>query len=218
MVPEHWRILKLGDLIEQLDSGVSVNGTDRPATDNEPGVLKISAVTSGVFDPSQNKAIRADEVHRARVSPRADRIIVSRSNTVELVGASAYVESDHPTLFLPDKLWQLEPRGTEIVHMRWLANWLGAAATRTKISALASGSSGSMKNIAKEHLLELEIRVPPIEEQWRVAQALADWDNAIENLKRQADALGQEKRALMGQLLTGKRRLPLTGQTAETTA
>ena len=212
------KTLRLGDLIGQLNSGVSVNGFDRLAMNGEVGVLKVSAVTSGTFDPLRNKAILPDEIERVRVSPRADRIIVSRSNTAELLGASAYIEHDYPTLFLSDKLWQLEPKEPKSVHMRWLANWLSAPATRTRISALASGSSGSMKNIGKDQLLALEIKVPQFEDQERIANALGDWDRSIVGLNFQTEALIREKRVLMNQLVTGKRRLPLKAQPAETTA
>lgn len=205
------QVALLGDLIGALEAGVSVNGLDRTAEQGEAGVLKISAVTSGVFDPSANKAIRPEEVARARVSPRADRILVSRCNTAELLGASVYVDADYPNLFLPDKLWQLEPRSPKVVHMRWLAYWLAAKTTRFKISSLATGSSGSMKNIAKDQLLALAIAVPPYEEQVRIADALADWDEAAENLRLQAKLLADEKLALASRFLHSHRDAPPVG-------
>lgn len=179
MLPEGWSRCRLGDLVSELESGVSVNGLDRPAGQHEVGVLKISAVTSGVFDPNENKAIRADEIARAKSNPLADRIIVSRCNTAQLIGASAYIEKDHRNLFLPDKLWQLQPTSEVQICMRWLANWLATASTRAEISALATGSSGSMKNIAKEPFLNLALSVPPVPEQLRIASILAAWDDAI---------------------------------------
>lgn len=195
------RTVRLEDVVGALDAGVSVNGYDRPALSGEPGVLKISAVTSGVFDPNSNKAIRGDEIMRARVAPKADRILVSRCNTVELIGASAYVEADHPTLFLPDKLWQLEPRSQDLVHMRWLAYWLAAKATRTRISALATGSSGSMKNIGKDQFLGLTLRLPPLSEQVRIADMLASMDAVALNYRKQSQLLTLEKQALARKLM-----------------
>lgn len=207
------RTVRLEDVVGALDAGVSVNGYDRPALSGEPGVLKISAVTSGVFDPNSNKAIRGDEIARARVAPKADRILVSRCNTVELIGASAYVEADHPTLFLPDKLWQLEPRSQDLVHMRWLAYWLAAKPTRTRISALATGSSGSMKNIGKDQFLGLTLRLPPLSEQVRIADMLASMDAVALNYRKQSQLLTLEKQALVRELMfkdTGTRTEALT--------
>jgi type I restriction enzyme S subunit len=197
------RAFQLGDVIKSLAAGVSVNGYDRPAEPEEFGVLKISAVTSGVFIPTANKAIRAEEVDRARVNPKADSILVSRCNTAELLGASAYVDVDYPELFLPDKLWLLEPKSKDLIHMRWLAYWLAARATRTRISALATGSSGSMKNIAKDQFLALTLRVPPLSEQIRVASMLASWDATALNYRKQSRLLGLEKQALAQALMFG---------------
>jgi type I restriction enzyme S subunit len=184
MLPKGWRTKKLRELVSSADAGVSVNGEDRPAGAGEFGVLKISSVTQGVFRPDQNKVIRTEELHRAAVNPMADRILVSRSNTEALVGASAYVACDHTQLFLPDKLWQLHPDSESRTHMRWLAYWLASDATRSSLSKLATGTSGSMKNIGKDQLLSLSVRVPPPAEQNCIADILTTWEKAIATTER----------------------------------
>ena len=40
-----WKNGRIKDLIESLESGVSVNGEDRVPSDDEPAVLKVSSVT-----------------------------------------------------------------------------------------------------------------------------------------------------------------------------
>lgn len=51
------------------------------------------------------------------------------------------------------------------------------------------------------------IPVPEKKEQQKIAQILSAADNEMETLKRQLEHLQQEKKALMQQLLTGKRRV-----------
>jgi type I restriction enzyme S subunit len=194
--------MPLGALVERLNSGVSVNGEDRAAQSDELGVLKISAVTSGTFDPTEHKVVNSAELERVRVSPLRGRIIVSRSNTADLVGASAYVHDDHPRLFLSDKLWQVEPRNPGKVHMPWLAQWLGSAHVRSLLSKLATGTSGSMKNISKDAFLGLTVDVPPTHEQVAIAKALSVWDAAIATTERLLANSQTQKRALMHTLLS----------------
>lgn len=196
MLPKGWSRLKLGELISGVHAGVSVNGEDRPATTNEVGVLKVSCVSTGTFVPIQNKAIQADEIALARTSPKADRVIVSRSNTEALVGASAYIPQNYPDLFLSDKLWQLEPREDGRVFMRWLAYWLASEPVRKVLASLGTGTSGSMKNISKDELLSLWVHVPDYPEQQAIAMAIEAWDSSINgiekllaNSRRQKDAL-----------------------------
>ena len=87
MVPNGWVDGRVEDLLLGLESGVSVNGEDRVLEQNEKGVLKVSAVTYGVFRPYAAKAITSPiELARAKVNPKQGQIIISRSNTEELVG------------------------------------------------------------------------------------------------------------------------------------
>ena len=120
----------------------------------------------------KHKAVLAEEEKRVKTPVRADHIIISRMNTLALVGASAYVAQDYPDLFLPDRLWQLDVKDREQVNVRWLSHLLGWGHTRERIAELASGTSGSMKNIAKSRLLDMAIPLPPILEQKRQAEVV----------------------------------------------
>ena len=103
MVPKGWIDGKIDDLLKGLESGVSVNGEDRPLKPGEKGVLRVSAVSYGNFDSKATKAIFPDDWPRAKINPTAGQVIISRSNTNDLVGASAYIFDTHPDLYLPDK-------------------------------------------------------------------------------------------------------------------
>lgn len=198
MLPKGWLIKKLRALVSSVDAGVSVNGGDRAAEPNEFGVLKISAVTEGVFRPEENKVIRPDELCRAALNPAADRILISRSNTEALVGASAYVAHNYTNLFLPDKLWQLHPDPVNETHMPWLSYWLASDETRSLLSKLATGTSGSMKNISKQQLLSLNVPTPTPVEQRRIASILAIWDQAIGTTERLLANSRTQCQALIG--------------------
>lgn len=205
MVPEGWEEGRVGDLLEKLESGVSVNGEDRPLQPGEFGVLRVSSVTYGTFKPRAAKAIIPKDIARAKCNPRAGQIIISRSNTDELVGASAFVETDYPNLYLSDKLWQTVPKPH--ANMKWLSYVLASKHTRYLLSNLATGTSGSMKNITKDELLTLKASIPPVQEQKKIAQVLSTWDQAITATERLLENSRQRKKGLMQQLLTGKKRL-----------
>lgn len=174
----------MADLIARFDAGVSVNGGDRPAVEDEFGVLKISAVTEGVFRPEENKVVDGIERDRANLNPKRGHLIMSRANTPELVGASAYIHTDHPNLFLSDKLWQFEPRDEVEFSMRWLGFLLSSPAYRKRMADVATGSSQSMKNISQENVRQMVLPVPPLDEQCRIAQLLSEWESAIGKSKQ----------------------------------
>ncbi len=207
MIPEQWEEGVIGTLIDSLEAGVSVNSEDRHREANEVGVLKTSAVTYGIFDPLSHKAVLSSESNRVRVNPRKDNIIISRMNTLALVGASAYVEDDYPALFLPDRLWQTR-RSSRPFSMRWLSYVLATDMMRRRIASGATGTSGSMKNISQSTFLNLRILIPPLPEQHKIAEILGTWDEAIRLTADLIAAKQQRKKGLMQRLLSGEVRFP----------
>lgn len=66
-----------------------------------------------------------------------------------------------------------------------------------------------------ERWLSWPFNIPPLQEQKRIVEILDAATAETELLAKQLDALRQEKRALMAQLLTGKRRVRVDDQTLE---
>ena len=73
------------------------------------------------------------------------------------------------------------------------------------VKSFASGST--TKTITKDDVRRLQIYSPPIEEQNKIAEILSTWDKAIEAVEKLVANSQQQKKALMQQLLTGKKRL-----------
>jgi len=194
-LPVEWSTVTLGDVVEKLAAGVSVNADNRQIGEGEIGVLKTSCVSGGQFVPDEHKAVLADELDRVRTPVRAGSIIISRMNTPALVGANAYVDQDHPDLFLPDRLWQL--RTNDRADCRWLSYSMQSASFRRFIDDIATGTSGSMKNISKERLLQAPLVLPPLDEQRRIAKVLRSVDEAI----AAADGVVREWATTFGTLL-----------------
>ena len=62
-------------------------------------------------------------------------------------------------------------------------------------------------HIRTPEYLDLEIQIPPLLEQQKIAKILSTWDRAISTTECLIDNSTQQKKALMQQLLTGKKRL-----------
>lgn len=67
---------------------------------------------------------------------------------------------------------------------------------------------GGQGNLSADIIKNLQIPLPPLSEQKKIADCLSTWDCAIEKQNALINALTQRKKALMQQLLTGKKRLP----------
>ena len=73
------------------------------------------------------------------------------------------------------------------------------------VKSFASGST--TKTITKDDVRRLKIYTPPLAEQNEIAQILSTWDQAILATEKLLENSQQQKKALMQQLLTGKKRL-----------
>ena len=205
-IPIDWEFCKLSKAIHSISSGVSVNGASRPKNTGEFGVLKTSAVYGARYNPSANKAILDEaEISRAKLSPKAGCLLISRANSPELVGTCSYIDETDDSLFLPDKLWMLV--ANEGFDAKWLNYLLGTALYRHLIDVRSTGTSSSMKNISMPSFKSLPIALPPFFEQKKIAAILSTWDEAINATQALIDKLELRKKGLMQQLLTGKKRM-----------
>ncbi|MEE4143426.1 MAG: hypothetical protein V2I26_01385, partial [Halieaceae bacterium] len=65
-IPAHWELCRIKFVATALDQGRSPIAANTPASPNELGVLKLSAVSKGRFKREENKALReADEQEEA---------------------------------------------------------------------------------------------------------------------------------------------------------
>jgi type I restriction enzyme S subunit len=71
--------------------------------------------------------------------------------------------------------------------------------------------------VNRNDLHTVKVGVPPLQEQCKIAKILSTWDKAIATTEKLIDASKQQKKTLMQQLLTGKKRLidPETGKAFE---
>lgn len=69
------------------------------------------------------------------------------------------------------------------------------------------GGAGRNKTLGQKEFEQLELLLPPITEQIKIVTILSTWDKAISTTERLIDNSKQQKKALMQQLLTGKKRL-----------
>ena len=65
----------------------------------------------------------------------------------------------------------------------------------------------AVPHISSTQINEFNLLLPPLPEQQKIAKILSTWDNAISTTERLIDNSTQQKKALMQQLLTGKKRL-----------
>ena len=78
----------------------------------------------------------------------------------------------------------------------------------TKVKVMQTlGTGSTFKEISKSQISNLQIPLPPLPEQQKIAEILSTVDKRLELLRNKKERLVRIKKGLMNDLLTGKRRV-----------
>ena len=145
--------------VSVIESGKSPKCLAKPREGGDPGVLKLSAISSGVYKETENKALPSGAKVADGKMVRDGDILLARKNTPELVGQSVLVNHTDGNIMFPDIVFRMHvrPEVDEVYLSHALAHPLAGA-----IKSLAHGSAKSMSNIPKSKLTKLLIPLPPL--------------------------------------------------------
>lgn len=182
--PKGWSKSEIKEGVLSITAGWSAKGESYPHGPGEIGVLKISAVTSGRFNPDENKYVHKEDIPKNKklVLPKKGDLIFSRANTRELVAATCIVSEDRNDVFLPDKLWLIETDKC-ILLPEFLNYLIWQPRFKTLLTSQATGTSGSMLNISKQKFEITTAIFPPIEIQESFKNVYWKVQNIIEKLE-----------------------------------
>ena len=149
-----------------------------------------------VYETDKEISLEGIKNSSAEVHP-AETVVLSRDAGVGKSGvmATPMAVSQH---FIA---WKCDNK--EKLHSWYLYNWLQL--NKDEFERQAVGST--IKTIGLPYFKKLRIAVPPFDEQKKIAQILSAWDKAISVTEKLLTNSQQQKKALMQQLLTGKKRL-----------
>lgn len=175
-IENKWDSSILKNCVESLESGKSPSCKNTSRKGSDPGVLKLSALSSGRFLSGENKAMLDGEtIIQAKEVKRGD-ILLARKNTPQLVGSCVLVRENVKNLMFPDIVFRMHPNNS--VNGEYLAALLSGPSYSNKVRGLAHGSNKSMSNIPKSELARLSIPLPPLSLQQQFADFVARVDKS----------------------------------------
>lgn len=166
-LPEGWEWCRLGPLTKAYEAGSSFKCEDREAAGSEWGVIKTSAVTSGVFLEQENKFFQAKAPDDTSAQVRVGDLIFCRaSGSKGLAGKCTIVRECKRNLLLSDKTIRV-PLMPEI-DQEYIALHNDSPQSRAYFDSLGMGKSTSMNNVTKDDLFMKPIPLPPLREQTEI--------------------------------------------------
>ncbi|MDC7704703.1 restriction endonuclease subunit S [Vogesella indigofera] len=149
-------------------------------------------------------SVPPDNSEGVRTALKAGDVLISITADIGIVGWVA------PDIEQPAYINQhiaLARFGSDRVDTRYLAYFLAGTASQRRFISMSDAGAKAGMNLAGVRAV-LAALPPTIDEQNKIAQALADADALIDSLEQLLAKKRQIKQGAMQELLTGKRRLP----------
>ncbi len=168
--------VQLRDVIADLVVGWSPRCLNRPAGENEWGILKLSAVTSGYLKPSENKALPPGAESKPELEVKRGDVLITRgSGVTRLVGATTFVADEPPSkLMICDLIFRVIFNEATEIDPAFLTATLATTNLRSQIESQRTGAAPMMQKITKSALMSLRLPLPPETEQVSLRTTLAD--------------------------------------------
>ncbi len=200
LIPDDWEVIKFGDKVDIFRGG-SPRPIERYITTNAYG---INWIKIGDVRPN-DKYIRQTE----------EKIIPEGKSRSREVKKGDFILSNSMSFGRPYILnidgcihdgWLTIQNYSESFDKEFLYYLLGSDEVFKQYVQMAAGSS--VQNLNKEKVADLQLKVPPLAEQQRIAKVLSDVDALISTTEKLLQKKKNIKQGTMQNLLTGKKRLP----------
>ncbi|WP_119394471.1 restriction endonuclease subunit S [Salinibius halmophilus] len=208
MVPNGWNETKLGDVIKH-QKGYAFKSESYKKDGIR--IIRISDTSrNSIHDKSPVYLAEDASESLANYKLREDDIILStvgsRPHLLDsMVGKAVKLRKQDNGALLNQNLVKVSPKPNVITN-----DYLFSMLTKSRfiyfISTLVRGNANQV-SITLAELFSYKFLLPPYDEQRKIAKILSTWDKAISSTERLINNSKQQKKALMQQLLTGKKRL-----------
>ena len=199
-----WREIRLGNI------GKSYNGLiGKVAEDFQNG--KSNFITyKNIFDNPKIdinifEKVKIMEDEEQNLVKFGDIFFTTSSETPNEVGISSVLLSKCGILYLNSFCFGFRLNNFEILSPCFAVFYFRSDCFRKQIFKLAQGSTRF--NISKTEVLNLNIKIPNLDEQQKIAEVLTACDDEINLLNLKLENLKKQKQGLMQKLLSGKVRI-----------
>jgi restriction endonuclease S subunit len=189
------------DYLIDLVPGRSVVGVQEPANQDEFGVLKVSAVGANGFVPEENKTLINPNDFHPEYQVKANDLLITRANTRELVGRVCIVPQNYDNLMLCDKTIRIDV-SKENWSKHFLLEAFRSREVRIQIEGRASGTGGAMKNISQSDICSLQIPMPPIDTQRKIASVIQEVTKSRRAIEKHLQETNNLQKSLINNLVT----------------
>ncbi|MGR3072725.1 restriction endonuclease subunit S [Vibrio vulnificus] len=211
MVPNGWSKKKLTSLCDKIAVGLAISVTPYMANSGVK-LIRNQNIKRNYFN-TKSVVYITDEFAAKNNSKRVYAGDVVAVRTGSNIGEACVVPAEFDGALTFTTL--IARPNIDKLNSDYLSTHMNSEYGVSEVQRLMAG--GGKPNLNSGELKNYTLLTPPLPEQRKIAQILSTWDRGIATTEKLIDASKQQKKALMQQLLTGKKRLvdPETGKAFE---
>ncbi|EJB8690888.1 restriction endonuclease subunit S [Vibrio parahaemolyticus] len=203
MVPNGWERKPL-EKVAEIRTGVA-KGKKGLKDPIEVPYLRVANVQDGHIDLSEVKTIKIERHQLERYSLQVGDVLMTEGGDFDKLGRGDVWQGQITPCLNQNHVFAVRPNN-QILLPYFLAALSGSNYGKTYFLSCAKRST-NLASINSTQLKEFPVLLPPLPEQRKIAKILSTWDKAITTTEKLIETSKQQKKALMQQLLTGKKRL-----------
>lgn len=196
IIPMEWEVKRLGEIGTFYGGGTPSKSIDEYWHGDIPWISSADLIENDIYWCNINRFITLEAIRNSstQIIPQNSILIVTRVG----VGKVAVAPCD---LCVSQDYICLQNSGMNTIFL--------AYEIMQRMKNIVSQIQGtSIKGISINEVKKIQLPLPPLAEQEKIAEILSTWDKAIEKQIQLIQKLELRKKGLMQQLLTAKRRLP----------
>jgi len=198
VIPEGWSLCQLSDLSSKISDGL--HSTPKYTESSDYYFINGNNLKNGsVVIGKTTKCVSKEEAQKHKRDLTNRTILMSINGTI---GSLAYYQGEKVVLGKSAAYINVK----KSVDTDFVYYFLSTSKAQRFFKSELTGTT--IRNLSLKSIKSVKVLLPPLPEQKKIAQILSTWDNAIETVEKLIENSQQKKKALMQQLLTGKKRFP----------
>ncbi|RIU93433.1 restriction endonuclease subunit S [Oceanobacillus picturae] len=198
--PSKWKVSKLSDLGISYSGLKSKSKKDFDENGNALFVTYRNINRNYFVDKNDLAPVHVESTENQNSVKRDDVLFTGSSETPEEVAFSSVMKDEMDNLYLNSFCFGYRFKDNDNTLSDFYAYFFRSEYFRKKVFPLAQGST--RYNLSRNQLLKLEVPVPSVKEQQKIAAILSSVDEAIEKTEQIIEQTETVKKGLMQELLT----------------
>lgn len=194
--PNEWSLVQIEDILAMQEDGKIIHQgwspqcEREPASENEWGVLKTTAIQDGFFLDNEHKKLPETKTPKPRLEVKAGDLLVTNAGPRSRCGIICLVKHTRNKLMISGKMYRLRLPEKFIIP-NFIEAWLRTSFTQNELNNRKTGISESGLNMTQSRFSTLPVPLASFSEQKIIAEKLDTLLAQVDSTKARLEQIPQ---------------------------